>query len=95
MIIVRNTFYCKWGKGGEALAVLKEARERFSLFENMKIMTDASGRFFTLVTEEEIESFAVWEKRFKEMFENPGFGELFSKLDSLVRSGSRDFLNLE
>ena len=47
-----------------------------------------------MVTEVEIESFAAWEGSFREGMAQPWMGEWFSRMTSLVDSGTREFYNL-
>jgi hypothetical protein len=64
---------------------MQEAGETTSRF---RILTDATGPFFTVVTEIEVENFAAWEGGFRESMERPWM------IVSLVESGSREFYNL-
>ncbi|NIO72495.1 MAG: hypothetical protein GTN71_26595 [Anaerolineae bacterium] len=59
------------------------------------ILTDTSGPFFTVVTEEEVESLAEWERRIAEIFAMPEFGDWFARMIPLVESGRREFYNIE
>jgi hypothetical protein len=74
MMIVRDVFQAKYGHGGELVALLKEAqRDMPRSFQ--RILTDASGPFFTVVTEIEVANLADWETLMAEVFANPKFGE--------------------
>ncbi len=95
MIIVRGVFQAKYGKGGGLVALFKEAREKWSAQYADRILTDASGTFFTVVVETKVESLAEWERRNKEIFAQPEFADWFARMSPLVRSGSREFYNLE
>ena len=59
-----------------------------------RILTDATGPFFTVVTEVEVESFAAWEGSFRESMARPWIGEWFGRMMPLVESGSREFYNI-
>ena len=59
-----------------------------------RILTDASGPFFTVVTELEVESFAVWQQFMAEEFAMPEFGDWFARMMPLVESGRREFYNV-
>lgn len=68
MIIVRDVFQAKYDKGGELVALFKEASEKLGRMASVdRILTDASGPFFTVVTETEVESLADWEQRIAEI----------------------------
>ena len=97
MIVVRDVFQAKYGKGGELVALFKEARERWPITARYsgRILTDASGTFFTVVTETEVESLAAWEQLQAEIFANPEFGAWFGRMQPLVESGRREFYNIE
>lgn len=98
MLIVRQTFQAKYGHGDELVALFKEfnkrMRESGGAVSPFRILTDASGPFFKVVTEIETENFAEWESGFSETMNQPWMGEWFGKMMPLVESGSRDFYNL-
>jgi hypothetical protein len=79
------------------VALFKEARERWpeAAKYGRRILTDASGPVFTVVTETEVESLAAWEQLLAEVFANPEFGEWFGRMTSLIESGRREFYNIE
>ena len=60
-----------------------------------RILTDASGPFFTVVVETEHESLAAWEGSRSEIFSLPSFPDWFERMTGLVESGSREFYNVE
>jgi len=97
MIIVRDVFQAKYGKGGDLVTLFKEMHQRWpeSARYGGRILTDASGTFFTVVTETEVESLAAWEKLLAEVFANSAFGEWFGRMTALVESGRREFYNIE
>jgi len=92
-IIVRNVFQAKYGRGDELVALMKEAQEKMGLpFE--RILTDASGQFFTVVTEQEVASLAEWERMLPKLFADKRFGAWFQKMSALVDGGRREFYNV-
>jgi hypothetical protein len=94
MIIVRDVFQAKYGKGGELVNLLKETSQDMpGGFQ--RILSDASGPFFTIVTEIEVANLAAWENLMKEVFADPKFGEWFERMVPLVESGRREFYNVE
>jgi len=96
MILVRDVFQAKYGRGGELVALFKEAREALGSEATAdRILTDASGPFFTVVTETEVESLAEWERRSAEVFAQGEFGDWFARMVPLVESGRREFYNIE
>ncbi len=102
MLVARQVFQAKYGRGDELVALFKETRERFQSSgtaaptnqRSWRLLTDASGPFFTVVTEFEVESFAAWEQAFQEMMAQPDMGEWFGRMVDVVESGSREFYNI-
>lgn len=95
MILVRDIFQAKYGKGGDLVALFKEANETWSEDYAVRILTDASGPFFSVVTEQEMESLAEWERQAGAIFAMPQFGAWFERMVPLVESGRREFYNIE
>ena len=95
-VVVRQVFQAKYGRGGELVALFKEMQaavpERAG---GMRVMTDAAGPFFTVVTEAEVESIAAWEQMSQELFGEPQFEEWFRRMVPLVEHGRREFWRLE
>lgn len=95
MILVRDVFQARYGKGGELVALFKESAQSWRKAYAGRILTDASGSFFTVVTEMEFPSLAEWEKTTAEIFRHPDFGGWFARMEPLVESGRREFYNVE
>lgn len=95
MILVRDVFQAKFGKGDELVALFKENLEAWGGQRNGRILTDVSGPFFTVVTEEEVESLSAWEETLSEVFADPEFEAWFARMLPLVESGSREFYTIE
>src|SRR6266511_3184149 len=57
MILVRDVFQAKYGKSGELVALFKEAHQKWpdAMQYGRRVLTDASGPFFTVVTATEVE----------------------------------------
>lgn len=97
MILVRDVFQAKYGKSGELVALFKEAGQKWpdAMQYGRRVLTDASGSFFTVVTETEVESLAAWEQLIADVFSNPEFSEWFGRMQALVESGRREFYTAE
>lgn len=95
MILVRDVFQAKYGKGDQLAALFEEARDRWQGVYAGRILTDASGAFFTVVAETEVNSLAEWEPLSAQILSNPGFGEWFSRMEPLVSSGRREFYHIK
>lgn len=97
MLIARQVFQAKYGAGDALVALFREFNANLQKSENwppLRILTDASGQFFTVVTEIEVESFAAWEKSFKEVMAQPWMADLFQRMVPLVDSGRREFYTI-
>ena len=94
MIQVRDVFQAKYGRGDALVALMKEGR---GLLPNYRprIFSDASGPFFTVVTESEWPSLGDWERASRQIFSDPRFSGWFEKMVPLVESGRREFYNIE
>lgn len=97
MILVRDVFQARYGKAGELVALFKELRAKVPELAQYgpRILTDASGPFFTVVTETEVSSLAEWERMVGQIFGHPAFGDWFARMQPLVESGRREFYNIE
>ena len=98
MLLARQVFQAKYGRGDELDSLFRELNARMrdagELSPQFRILTDASGPFFTVVTETEVENFAAWESGFREAMERPWMEEWFSRMMPLVESGRREFYNI-
>ena len=98
MIVARQVFQAKYGRGDELVDILKEFNRRMQESGHtahvFRILTDASGPFFTVVSEVEVESLSAWETTFTAAMNYPWLGELFGRMMPLVESGSREFYNV-
>ena len=96
MILLRDIFHAKYGKGNELLALFKEAEERWpdSGFAEARTLTDLSGPFFTIVRESQRKSLADLESRMGKTFALPGFEAWFARMTELVDSGSREYFTI-
>ena len=98
MLVARQVFQAKYGRGDELVALFKEFNSRMQevggTAPRFRILTDATGPFFTVVTEVEVESLAAWEGSFRESMARPWIGEWFGRMMPLVESGSREFYNI-
>jgi hypothetical protein len=95
MIVVRDVFHAKYGRGGDLVAIFKEAQEKWPAEYATRILTDASGQFFTVVSETDVESLAAWEQTASQYLTLPEFADWFERMTPLIDSGSREFYNVE
>jgi hypothetical protein len=92
MIVVRGVFQAKYGKGDELVQLLKEGNAIWSSGRNVRVLTDLSGPFFTVVNEAEYDSFGAWEA--DRVFDDHRFAAWFERMTALVEGGRREFYNL-
>jgi hypothetical protein len=99
MILVRDVYRAKYGRGSELVALLKEfgaaLRSETGKQYPQRILSDASGPFFTIVEEIDVPSLAEWEALSRRMFSSTEFQAWFKRWLELVDSGSREFYNTE
>ncbi len=95
MLIVRDVFQARYGRGGDLVALMKEAQAQWPAHYADRILTDASGSFFTVVAETKVDSLAAWEGRQAEVLGLSGFADWFERMTDLVENGRREFYNVE
>jgi hypothetical protein len=95
MLVVRQVFRARYGQGDGLVALFKELNARLQAegesTPRFRIFTDATGPFFTVVTEVDVDTFAAWEGAFSEAMARPWMGEWFGRMTPLVEAGSREF----
>ncbi len=94
MVVVRDVFQAKYGKTNDLVELFLEAKRRFPEVGYNRILTDASGPFFTVIAEAEVGSLGEWEQRLTKIFSNPEFPTWFSRMEGLADSGHREFYNV-
>ena len=94
MIVVRNVWQAKYGKGNELVQLLKESLENWPTGRRVRILTDLSGPFFTVVTEAQYTSFGDFEAAAQGIFDDPRFADWFERMTALVEGGRREFYTL-
>ncbi len=95
MIIVRDVFHAKYGRGDELVALFREFRSTMpQLGDKMRLLTDASGRFFQVVTESEFDNLAAYEEFTRMEMAHADFAGWFARMVDCTEGGSREFYNL-
>lgn len=99
MIVVRFVFQAKFGKAGEVVEGFKEGAEMMRRIAGpnakVRLLTDLSGPFDTVVQEVELESLAEWEQLRAKIFSDSEFQEAQEAGESPFTSGSAEFYTLE
>lgn len=96
MILVRQTFQAKYGRGDDLVALFREFHQNADVpnRDTARILTDASGPFFQVITEYTVENFAEWETAFARLMAGPQMADWFGRMMEVTESGSRDFYNI-
>lgn len=97
MILVRNIFRCQFGKGGEVARLIVATKDQWGPVGQlpMRVLTDLSGPFDTVVTETVIESIDAYNRLLGERFADAEVGRLLVPLGDLVDSGWREYFTIE
>lgn len=101
MLLVREVFQAKYGRGDDLVALLKEWFERTPAGRqaaaeggSYRLLTDASGRFFTVVAEVTVADFAAWDRLYQGFLTDPTSGEWFARSVEVTEGGSREFYTI-
>ena len=96
MIVVREVFQLHYGKAKEALALVKEMASLDPAMSDgrSRILTDAVGRYYTLVMESEHESLAAFEQALAESFAGDDMRDLGARFAPLVMEGRREIFRV-
>jgi hypothetical protein len=97
MIVVRNVFELKFGKAREALAVMKEGlaiQKRLAPDASARLLTDLTGRHYTLVLELTVSSLGALEATTPRIFGDQEFQTNYQKMMPLVESGHREIFTI-
>ena len=95
MIVERDVFQAKYGHGDELVALLKESKPMMikAGAKNVRILTDLTGTFFTVVMEVEYGSAAEMEKTLS-MMGDPEFEKWFQRMVPMVDTGNRQLFSI-
>jgi len=95
MIVVRDVLTARPGMASKLATLFKEVAGMMPADRaKMRVMTDATGPFNTVVLESEIESFAAWEDLMAEFRQRPEVGEKMKGYTDLYLTGSREIYRL-
>jgi hypothetical protein len=97
MYLEREIFHAKVGKAGQLVKLFKEYDKltRGKKFKKARIMTDLSGKFWTVVFEREIKSIDGLAVETRRLNNNPKVKALFKDYHDLVDGGSRELYKIE
>ena len=101
MVLVREVFQAKYGRGDELVALLKEwfeqtpaGRQVVAAGGAYRLLTDASGPFFTVVAEVAVADFAAWERLAQAFLTDPASGAWFARSVEVTAGGRREFYRI-
>jgi len=97
MIVVRNVFRLKFGKAKEAVAIMKEGlaiQKRAGNDMPMRLMTDLTGSFYTVVLEITAPNMAALEASMPKVMGDKDWQANYQKFSALVDSGSRQIFTI-
>jgi ABC-type Na+ transport system ATPase subunit NatA len=99
MILVRFVCQAKFGKASDVVAGFKRSNEiaRTVVGPNVRVrlLTDLSGAFDTVVQELELESLAEWERLRAVIFSNPEIQEVEASMPDVIVSGQTEYYTIE
>ena len=99
MILVRFVCQAKFGKASDVVAGFKRSNEiaRTVAGPNVRVrlLTDLSGAFDTVVQELELESLAEWERLRAVIFSNPEIQEAEASGPDVIVSGQTEYYTVE
>ncbi len=96
MIVVRDTFYLKFGKAREAKALLAEFSEILKKYDNTprRFLTDFTGEAYRLILESSFADLGSYEKTLQSHFGRDEWRAWYEKFIPLVNRSKREILTL-
>lgn len=97
MIVVRNVFQLRFGTAREALALWQEGLgflRDASGVRDVRLLTDVTGPFYTLVLETSHDDLGRLEEDMRETFADPAWHAWYARFTPLVNSGHREVLSV-
>jgi hypothetical protein len=100
MVLVRIVFQAKLGHAGQVAAGMREGMEKMRGMSAMqpkhvRILTDLSGQFDTVVQEMEFDSLDQFMKNQEAMFADPRWRDIFSSSVDHLLGGSKEYYTVE
>ena len=99
MVLIRFVCQAKFGKASDVVAGFKRSNEiaRTIAGPNVRVrlLTDLSGAFDTVVQELELENLAEWERLRAVIFSNPEVQEAEASMPDVIISGQTEYYTIE
>lgn len=96
MIVVRDTFYLKFGKAKDAKTLLLEFSEILKKYDNAprRFLTDFTGEAYRLILESTFSDLSSYENILKSHFGRDEWRKWYEKFIPLVNRSEREILTL-
>ena len=96
MIVVRDSFYLKFGKAKDAKALIGEFSEIINKFDNTprRFLTDFTGEAYRLILESTFVDLSSYEETLKSHFGRDEWRKWYEKFIPLVNRSEREILSL-
>jgi hypothetical protein len=96
MILVRDILQVKFGRMKDALALMKELGSMTYIPGHRvgRILTDLTGKYYTLVLESTFESLAAYENQDTAGMATPEWRAWYAKFSPLIESGNREIFRI-
>ena len=97
MYMIRNVFQAKPGKGKDLVEIFKTVAPHIEDFgvKMMHILTDATGPFWTVVIESQVENISDYFEMPAKMKDKPEIGDAMKGYMDLVDGGQREIYKIE
>jgi hypothetical protein len=100
VILVRLVFQAQFGKAADVVAGFKQfgsqaGRPGGSRARHVRLLTDLSGQFDTVVQELEFDSYEDWQKDMEAMFADPRMREAMAGTGEHISGGYKEFYTIE
>ncbi len=99
MVLVRIAVQTKWGQAEPVVQGYKKFAAMIQKVTGKKvpvrILTDLSGQFFTVVEEIEVESLGAWESLRATVFASPEFQQSQMEIGDVFETGRLEFYTIE
>ena len=95
MYLERLVFQAKYGT--DLVSALRKANEYMAQRDvgQGRILTDLTGKMFTMIWEFQVPDLQQWDNIRREMFQDPDFPALFAEMMAITESGHQEFYNIE
>ena len=96
MIVVRDTFYLKFGKAKDAKALISEFNGIIEKYDKTprRFLTDFTGESYRLILESTFADLSAYEITIKSHFGRDEWQKWYEKFIPLVNRSEREILNL-